>query len=298
MKIGDVVIIGAGPAGISTAIQLRRYNIEPLLLEKSAVGGLLRNANLVENYPGFPEGIIGTKLVSVFSKHLERAGVKVCFEEVLELDFTNGKFTIRTNKQTITSRMVVMATGTKPKKIKNLSIPADIEPYVLYEIYPIISEVGKSIAIIGAGDAAFDYALNLASHNKVTILNRGSKIKCLPLLWDRAVKNDNISYEENTIVMSIEKNNNGLELHCTNKNGDKKINCSYLVIAIGREPNLDFISSNLKPNIDKLQRSKLLYIIGDIKNDKYRQTSIAVGEGTKAAMEINEKLKLIHEGTC
>ena len=118
------------------------------------------------------------------------------------------------------------------------------------------------------------------------------------MLWDRATKNENISYKENTIVKSIEKNNNGLELHCTNKNSDKQINCSYLVIAIGREPNLNFISSNLKSNIDKLLKSKLLYIIGDIKNDKYRQTAIAVGEGTKAAMEINDKLKLIHESTC
>ena len=298
MKISDVVIIGAGPAGISTAIQLRRYNIEPLLLEQSAVGGLLRNANLVENYPGFPEGIIGIELVNIFLKHLDRAGVKVYFEVVSELDYNNKNFTVKTNKQTITSRIAVIATGTKPRKITNLSIPADIEHYVFYEVYPIINEVGKNIAIIGAGDAAFDYALNLSRHNKVTILNRGSKTKCLPLLWERAAKNENISYEENTTVESIEKYNDGLKLHCSQARSEKKIICTYLVIAIGRKPDNSFISSNLKLNIDKFQKSKLLYLIGDIKNDMYRQTSLAVGEGTRAAVEIHEKLKIKNESTC
>ena len=298
MKATEVVIVGAGPAGISTAIQLRRYNIEPLLFEKYAVGSLLRNANLVENYPGFPEGISGSELVNIFSKHLERAGVKVCFEEVSELDYSDEKYTVKTNKQTVASRIAVIATGTKPKKIKNLSIPADAEPYVLCEIYPIISEVGKSIAIIGASDAAFDYALNLARQNKVLILNRGSKTRCLPLLLERAKKNENILYEEDAIVTSIEKYNNGLMLHCSNKNGNAKINCTYLVIATGRKPNIGFISSKLKSNIGKLQKLKLLHIIGDIKNDIYRQISIAVGEGTRAAMEIHEKLKLINESTC
>jgi thioredoxin reductase len=290
VKTNDVVIIGAGPSGISTAIQLRRYNIEPLLLEKRAVGGLLRNANLVENYPGFPKGIIGTELVNNFSKHLELAGVKVCFEEVFELDYNNNYFIVKTYKQTITSRIVVIATGTTPMKITNLSIRADIESYVFYEVYPIINKVGKNIAIIGAGDAAFDYALNLARHNKVTILNRGSKTKCLPLLRERAERNENISYEEDTMVKSIEKHNGKLKLYYSNKNGYREILCSYLLIAIGRKPNLNLISSNLKLNINKLQKSKLLYTIGDIKNNIFRQTSIAVGEGTRAAMEIHEKL--------
>jgi len=298
VKTNDVVIIGAGPAGISTAIQLRRYNIEPLLLEKRVVGGLLRNANLVENYPGFPKGIIGIALVNIFLKHLDRAGVKVYFEEVSELDYNNENFTIKTNNQTITSHIAVIAAGTKPKKIENFSIPEDIEPYIFCEVYPIINEIGKNIAIVGAGDAAFDYALNLARQNKVTILNRGSKTKCLPLLWERAARNENISYKEDTIVKSIEKHDGELNLLCSNKNSDNKIICSYLLIAIGRKPNLSLISSNLKLNIDKLQKSKLLYLIGDIKNDKYRQTSIAVGEGTRAAMEIHEKLKLINESTC
>lgn len=298
MQNADAVIIGAGPAGISTAIQLRRYNIEPLLLEKSAVGGLLRNASLVENYPGFSDGITGKELVNIFSKHLARAGVEVCFEEVLELDYDNEKFTIKTNNQTIKSRIAVIATGTNPRKITNPSISADIESSVFYEVYPIMNDVGKTIVIIGAGDAAFDYALNFARQNKVTILNRGSETKCLPLLWESAVKNENLSYEKDTKVKSIEKHSGGLILHCSNKNGGTKINCTYLVIAIGRKPNIGFISLNLKANIDNLQKSKRLHIIGDIKNDKYRQASIAVGEGTRAAMEINEKLKLIHESNC
>jgi len=85
VNIKDVVIIGAGPAGISAAIQLKRYGIEPTLLEKEEIGGLLKNANLVENYPGFPNGVPGPELVKLFKKQLENAQIKVHFEKVLKL---------------------------------------------------------------------------------------------------------------------------------------------------------------------------------------------------------------------
>ena len=188
----EVVIIGAGPAGIATAIQLRRYNIEPVLLERKKIGGLLGNANLVENYPGFPGGISGLELVELFKKQLKNTGVKVDFENVMELEYEDGAFFTRTNKRAIKSNIIVIATGTKPRKNSGFSISDEIKDRVFYEIYPILGIKNKKIAVIGAGDAAFDYALNLCRENEVTILNRSEQTKCIPVLRERCKKSENI----------------------------------------------------------------------------------------------------------
>lgn len=291
MGVENVIIIGAGPAGLSTAIQLSRFNIEPVLLEKEKVGGLLRNANLVENYPGFPEGIPGPKLVELFERQLKKAGVRVHFEEALEIVYRNEVFLVNTNKRTITCRILVIASGTKARKLSNLEISADIENRIFYEIHPLTQVANEKIAIIGSGDIAFDYALNLSKKNKIIILNRGKKVKCLPLLWERAIGTEKISYEEDTQVRKIKCQDDKLILTCYNSVGKWKMNISYLVVAIGREPYLDFLSEDLKKSLEKLQKTKVLYMIGDVKNGIYRQTAIAVGDGIKVAMEIYRKIK-------
>jgi thioredoxin reductase (NADPH) len=296
MNVNDVVIIGAGPAGLAAAIQLKRYGIEPILLEKEKVGGLLRNANLVENYPGFPEGIPGPELIKLFKRHLRNVGVKLQFEELLELDNKDEVFIIKTTQRTITARIVVIASGTKPLKLPNIKISKDFENRIFYEVYPLLQVTNEKIAIIGAGDAAFDYALNLSKKSEVVILNRKSRVKCLPLLLKRTIENGRISYMENIQVKNIGYFDSYLRLSCHDTTGDREIYTSYLLVAIGRDPSLDFLSENLKKNLGELQKSKTLYLIGDVKNGIYRQTAIAVGGGIKAAMEIYIKLK--REETC
>lgn len=291
MNVNDVVIIGAGPAGLGAAIQLKPYGIELILLEKEKVGGLLRNANLVENYPGFPEGIPGPELIKLFKRQLKNVRVKIQFEEVLELDNKNGVFIINTTQRTIISRIVVIASGTKPRRLSNLNISKDFENRIFYEVYPLAQVVNEKIAIIGAGDAAFDYALNLSKKNEVVILNRGSRVKCLSLLFERGIGNEKISYLENIQVKNIECFDSYLTLTCYDTTCEREIYVSYLLVATGRDPCLDFLSENLKENLEKLQKLKVLHIIGDVKNDIYRQTAIAVGDGIKAAMEIYRKLK-------
>jgi len=286
-----VVIIGAGPAGISSAIQLKRYGINFLIFEKNKIGGLLKNANLVENYPGFPKGITGYRLIDLFKEQLNRSGIKINFKEVSKLDYKNKKFLVKIGNQILSCDTVIIASGTKPHKLTTPRVTEDIKKHIFYEIYPLGNIRNKKIAIIGAGDCAFDYALNLAKKNRVTILNRGKNIKCLPMLWQRIMNSKRISYHKNIEIKNIELNKDGLILTCDDSAGISKIHTHYLGLAIGREPYLDFLSANLKKNLKKLQKRKILYMIGDVKNKNCRQVAIAVGEGIKTAMEIYKNLK-------
>ena len=127
-KPEPVAIIGAGPAGITAAIQLKRYGLSPMLFEKEAIGGLLRNANWVENYPGFPNGISGLKLTRLMAQQLKTVGVEGFFEEVLELDYAKEVFTLETPKQRVVLRHVIVATGTESNPIESPSSPGSPSP--------------------------------------------------------------------------------------------------------------------------------------------------------------------------
>jgi len=292
MDVNHVVIIGAGPSGIATAIQLKRYEIEPILLEKDEVGGLLRNANLVENYPGFPEGIPGQELVKLFIKQLKNAGIKVCFEEVLELDYMNKVFSIRTSQRTIISSIVVIASGTESLRLSVPEIPEELKNRVFYEVHAMAEVKDKRIAIIGGGDGAFDYALTLSQRNDVIILNKNDKAKCVPALSKRCMKAKNIFYFDSIKVEEIKDVEDGLLLVYNHYGSGKKeqIYVDYIVISIGRRPCLDFLSVNLKKKLKKLIKEKKLFMVGDVKNEIYRQTAICVGDGVKSAMEIYKKI--------
>lgn len=320
--VKGVVIIGAGPAGIAAAIQLKRYNIDPVVLEQNEVGGLLRNANLVENYPGFPEGISGLHLLKLFRKQLENIGINVHLEKVQELDYhpfhplpsgsrsRKGLFLTKTSRRRILSNFAVIASGTKPKIIPSLRISDDSKDRIFHEIYSIQDIRNNKIAIIGAGDAAFDYALTLSKKNEVIIFNRRQQARCNPSLMVKYRKSKDISYLNNVRIKEIKGSSKKLVLTCVSSSphlpkqwgGKKKskyslkdkvlqIYADYVVIAIGREPYLDFIGKGVKNNFKNLIKKHRLYLIGDVKNEIYRQTAICVGDGVKAAMKIYQTMK-------
>lgn len=290
IPVTDVAIIGAGPAGVSAAIQLRRYGLDFIALEKERIGGLLINANLVENYPGFPGGIPGPDLVRLFERHLENSGVQVSFQEVLELDHDGSVFIIRTNHGVLASRIAVIASGTVPRRLTQ-AVSKKIENRIFYEIFPLAQVSGKKIAVIGSGDAAFDYALSLSQKNEVIILNRADKVKCLPLLWKRVMEVSKISYLENFQVTDINQADDGLLLCGCSPHEKRDIHVSFLVVAIGRRPNLDFLGQNLKNNLKNFRKARLLYMAGDVKNGIFRQAAISAGDGIKVAMEIFKEKK-------
>jgi thioredoxin reductase (NADPH) len=291
MQPEPVMIIGAGPAGLAAAIQLKRYGINPLLLEGAGVGGLLRNANLVENYPGFPKGITGTRLVNLFIHQAQNLDIEVIHEKVLNLDYEDDLFHARTAQSTYRSHKVVIATGTKPCVLKSIAIPEELTYRVFYEVCDLLHLKNKRMAIIGSGDAAFDYALNLSRNNRVIILSRGESPKCLPLLWERAQTVTAITYKNSTEVSKLTKDAmGGMLVDCQSGAGALQFHADYLVGAIGREPCVDFLPEALLQQVKSLEQQGILYMIGDIKNGLFRQTSIAVGEGVLAAMKICRKL--------
>lgn len=285
-----VLIIGAGPAGMSAAIQLKRYGINTLILEKAEPGGLLKNAGMVENYPGFPGGIPGIKLVRNMLNHIQALGISIVHDEVIRLSLQDKQFLAKSSKQDIEADYVIIASGTQAN-MSLLNIDPAISHLISYEVYQLRRLKHKHLVIVGAGDAAFDYALNLADANKVSILNRGDTIKCLPLLRERQKNNPNIRYLHDIRIESIKLSGDGILLNCESSQGKTTMKADHLLYAIGRHAAIDFFDSALKAQMLSGHLPEKIYFAGDVKNGLYRQSAIATGEGIRTAMEIYHTLK-------
>ena len=184
-----------------------------------------------------------------------------------------------------------MASGTVPGPVSGPSVPDEISDRVLSEVYPIANVKNKRIAVVGAGDAAFDYGLNLSRRNRVHILNRGEKRRCLPLLWRNACEAKNITYRENTAVVSIRAGGSALVLSCDREQTVWELPVDYVIFATGRVKNTGFFTPRMIELSSALEADGVLYFAGDVKNDIFRQSSIAIGDGISTAMRIYHKLR-------
>lgn len=284
-----IAIIGGGPAGTAAAIQLKRSGFDVTIFEKQAIGGLAVNANLIENYLGFPNGISGIRFTGLLEKHLENLEIEVKYDEIDYIKFENNSYLLN-NRLEKYSRLII-ATGTKPNQLNIPGMEKIAIDKIYYEVYELLGESNKTIGIIGAGDAAFDYALNLSLTNKSIILNRSQEIKALDLLRYRADKNPNIENRKNVVVSEIISQKDKLLLNCkvrNEKNEDSyfEILLDYLLIAIGRQAAMPMLSNELEHGKDDLISQKRLFFIGDLINDKFRQVSLSAADGIRAAMEI------------
>ncbi|MBN1825487.1 MAG: NAD(P)/FAD-dependent oxidoreductase [Candidatus Eisenbacteria bacterium] len=285
-----VVIVGAGPAGLAAAMQLRRCGVAPVVLERDEPGGLLPNAGSVENYPGFPAGIPGWELAALMKEQAARAGVRVTKAEATSLVREGDRILIGSTAGTIRAGAAVIATGTEPRLWTDPKGIAEAADKVLYEIRSIRRARGMRIGIVGAGDAAFDYALTLSAANEVFLMNRGKEARCIPLLRERVRAAPRVVYEEETAVIAIRKENEGgLLLERTGPFGADRFKVDYLVAAIGRDPCLGWTGLSPEPSRGD-GRGETFHVIGDAANGDYRQTTIAVGDGVRAAMRIARHL--------
>jgi thioredoxin reductase (NADPH) len=290
MKIDDVLIIGAGPAGLAVALQLQRYQIVPRLIERARPGGLLWNANLVENYPGFMGGIPGPELAQAFLNQI--GACKITQTTVVELTWEEKLFHAKTLAGIYPARVAVIASGTKPRLLTGFDIPDTLRSQVVYEVADLLGVSGKRIIIVGSGDAAFDYAMNMARNNSVIILNRGEQVKCLPRLWEKAQACQNISYRPGTAITGLTGcPEGGMTVECSSPRGQMDFHADYLIGAIGREPQLDFVSASVMEKSAALEKMGILHFVGDVKNGIFRQAAIAVGDGIRAGMRIHQVVK-------
>ena len=269
--IYDCAIIGAGPAGITAAIQLKRAGFKIIIFEKKRIGGLLWNAHQIENYLGFIKSLSSRELIAIFTRQLKKFGINPVKAKVTKIT-QKDHFQIQTEKTKYRAKSVIIATGTTPREVglpgeKNLS-----GKKLFYEIadFPPRKKPCQ-VAIIGGGDAGFDYALNLAEKKHQPLIITKNKTKCLELLKKR-VKAQKIPYYENITPINIKSGKDQVKITCK----EKSFIVDYVLVAVGRQAT--------SPHLDTHDK-KGLFIAGDIRTAAWRQIHIATGDGMKAAMD-------------
>jgi thioredoxin reductase (NADPH) len=294
----EVTIIGAGPAGIAAAIYLKRAGFHPILLDAHKPGGLLRHAYLVENYPGFPCGISGKKLVELFVEQLHNVGLSIRKSAVKHVHFKNEVFLIDTDQGRLLSSAIIIATGTNPKKLGAKGFASIEGTRLFYDPSSIPfrgKKVKKRILVIGGGDIAFDYTLTLLhGGHEVAIISR-SEPTCLPLLHNRVLKNG-VALHIKCISKEIVEHPKGILLKCRQNDQDREFCADFILVACGRDPNTWFLSPLLKKYLNTISEAPQtalpgLYFAGDVVRGTYRQVGVAVGDGIRAAMMIERYLK-------
>jgi len=281
---------------MASAMYLHRAGFAPLLLERGERGGLLRNANLVENYPGFPGGIKGVDLVERFSKQLDALDIRVTKAEVKLVSKSGGVFRIKSDIGEFSSRAVIVASGTRPRKSLLRGSDGLLGSKVFNELVdmPLEKVAGKHVVVIGGGDAAFDYALNLQGRGcDVTIISR-SEPKCLSLLRARA-EAGGIEVAMRVVPEQVKVVPRGISLQCGSGRDRLEFSADYILLACGREPNNEILSPTLRRQVGKateIPETNIpgLYLAGDLVRGRHRQTGIAVGDGIRAAMLAEEYL--------
>ncbi len=290
----DVIVVGSGPAGITSAIYLKRANINVCIMEKSAPGGQLNKSSTIENYPGF-EKITGPELAYNFYEQILKLDIPFINEEVIKIEDKTSYKIVETNKKTYTCKGIILALGRKPRSFDNKNVSLLEGKGVSYCSLcdgPLFKN--QDVSIIGGGNSALEESLYLADICKsVTIINRRDVLRGDKMLVDKVLKKDNINILYNSEVVEFNKKDDFLESLTINTNGKlNKLDVKACFIFIGYVPATDFLSNldildekgyiktdkNLKTDIP------FIYACGDTINKQVYQIVTATGEGAVSAI--------------
>jgi thioredoxin reductase (NADPH) len=278
--LSDSIIVGAGPAGMTAAIQLKRMGLRVRLFERGRPGGLLLHAGCVENYPGLTECLDGERLA---------AGVEPEEAEILDWTAERELFAVETSScGTCLARTLILATGTKPLKA-DLAVDgkAGSSGKVLRDFLRLRSMPPSTVVIVGGGDAAFDYALTLASRGwKATVVFRKERPAALGLLVQRVAEEKNISVLPAFTPERVQCGEGSLLLHGIAGEERKVIEAEYVLTAVGRAPEDKLLKGfSLPAGLGgQVEGVPGLYAAGDVRRSLSRQAVIASGDGMASAM--------------
>ncbi|MGB9606925.1 MAG: thioredoxin-disulfide reductase [bacterium] len=303
-EIYDVAIIGAGPAGLTTAIYTARERLRTLVLEKAMSGGLPATTERVENYPGFPEGIGGVELMRKFKEQAERFGADIKeFSEVKGIEQEDKIFKLTTDFATFKSYTVVVASGSVPKK---LNVPGEDKFTGRGVSYCAICDgpfyQGKDVAVIGCGNSGLQEGETLLKYvNSITFVEFLPYIPAEKILQERIKDDPRVRFFLNHIVTAIngEEFVESITIKDRNSGEEKEIKVDGVFIYVGFLPNTQFLKGFLELDKDgyiltdeEMRTSRAgIYAVGDVRSKKVRQISVACGEGTIAAISVRDYLR-------
>lgn len=293
----DVIIIGSGPAGLTAAIYTGRARLKTLVMGGATWGGQLMLTSEVENFPGFPDGILGPELMGKMRTQAERFGAKILFEDVTSVDFSSRPFKISVSDKSFEAKAVIIATGASAKW---LGLPSEarlrgrgVSACATCDA-PFFRD--KKAVVVGGGDTAMDEALALAKYaREVTIVHRRDQLRAIEILRERVFANKKIKFVWNSVVEDIlgKDRVEGVKLKNVQTGEETTLPTDAVFLAIGHKPNtyvfkgqIDLDENGYIIVHDETKTSvEGVFAAGDNQDRRYKQAVTAAGSGCRAALD-------------